>query len=298
MTLNAAILSYLNHLREDRALAARTLTSYRQELRLFADALGPETRVCSLGREQVIAHLERTDSNGRFCSPATRNRKLTVLRGFFSFLTVRAHAKKNPTDGVRRARVPEDERPCLDRQGYWALLRAAERERLPWLRERDRILVKLLFHTGARVTEVVSITVEQLDLEAALLVDLRRKGGANQTIPLNSAAVTELQRWLMIRRQRQPKTDRLLIGRTGQSLGVRQVERRLKALGEQAGIPFPVTPHVLRHTYATELIHKGVNLEVVRRLMNHQSITTTSRYGHVGFEVLREAVERLVEERG
>ncbi len=296
MTLKDAIDAYLVHLREDRARAYRTRKTYEQELRLFSGGVGEKTRVKKLQRSHVIAHLERQVPGRALPGPSTRNRKLSVLRGFFEFLEEHARLRVNPTAGIRWARVPVDEQQCLDRVQYRALLQAVNGLGRPWLRARERAMIKLIYHTGVRVAELASLAVEQVDLDAAMLTRVRRKGGEDRNVPLNRTIIAELRRWMTVRASRHPATEQLFIGRAGRGLGVRQVERRVKALGEQADIPFPVTPHTLRHTYATELVHRGVNLEVVRRLMNHKSITTTSRYSHVGFDALREAVEQLSEE--
>lgn len=298
MNVSYHIDAYLDHLREDRALADRTIQSYGQELRLFARVIGQEYKVKKIARGEVIAFLGRPGPRGKMPGPAARNRKLIVLRGFFGYLAGRGHIETAPTAGIQWARVPRAERPYLAAADHRKLLKAVGEVSPAWRRNRDRALIQTLFHTGIRVTELVGITLDQVDLVGAVLTDLHRKGGADQTLPLNRMVVDELQRWLAVRELRSPRGTKLFIGRAGQGLSVRQVERLMKVFGEQAGIPFPVTPHVLRHTHGAELVRAGVNLEVIKRLLNHQSITTTSRYSHVGFDAMREAVERLVEEEG
>jgi len=294
MTLNDHIETYLAHLRDDRALAARTIRSYGQELRLFVRTIGQEHQIDRIAREEVLVFLGRDGPRGRPPGPAARNRKLIVLRGFFGYLVERGHIETDPTAGIQWARVPKVERPYLNAADYRKLLEVVDELSPAWRRIRDRALIQTLFHTGIRVAELVGITLDQLDLTGAVLTDLHRKGGAAQTLPLNRVVVAELQRWLSARECRSTKISHLFIGRTGKGLSVRQVERLMKGFGEKAGIPFPVTPHVLRHTHGAELVRVGVNLEVIKRLLNHQSITTTSRYSHVGFDAMREAVERLV----
>ncbi len=296
MTLNDLIDDYLAHLRDDRALAERTLRSYGQELRLFASVVGEGVAADELSRDHVLAYLNKEGPDGKPLNPSSRNRKLIVVRGFCTFLKERAHARKDASDGISWARVPRQERPSLSLADYRALLDALDAMRLPaWRQVRDRCLVQLLFHTGIRVAELVAIHEDQMDLEHAVITDLPRKGGGAQTIPLNHVAVTELRRWLSTRNKRDAQDEHVFIGRTGSGLGVRQVERVTKALGQQAEIPFPVTPHVIRHTFASELARLGVNMEIIRRLMNHRNIATTSRYTHVGLDALREAVELLGE---
>jgi len=290
--------AYLKHLKEDRALTERTILGYGQELRLFVRQVGSEVLPQDINREHVLSYLKGTGKDGKLIAPSSRNRKLIVLHGFCRFLVEQGVLARDPSIGIGWAKVHDTEKPHLDREDYRELLRAIEAEHQHWLRIRDHTIIQMLFHTGLRVSELAGIELGQVDLDNAMLNDFRRKGGSEQTLPLNREVVTELRRWLKVRCQRNAKTDHLFIGRTGKGLGIRRIEQRLNELGEQAGISIPVTPHTLRHLHATELVRASVNMEVVKRLMNHRSITTTSRYSHVGFDVLQEAVERLVEEKG
>lgn len=297
MTLDDLIDSYLQHLRETRQLSVRTLDGYRQELCLFAGSVGGGTRISKLDRDHVLAFLNRRNANGEPLNPSSRNHKLTVLRGLGRYQVDHTRARKDPTQGIPWVRVPRKEKPSLSMAEYRALLGAVGELHPPWLRRRQRCLVQLLFHTGLRVSELVGLAVNQVDLEEAVLRGLRRKGGHQQMLPLNREVLQELILWLPVRGLRKVVTDRLFIGRTGQGLGVRQVQRQLKELGQQASISISVTPHLLRHTYASELANRGVNLKVIQELMGHADIRTTSHYAHVGFEALRAASERLAEER-
>ena len=296
MSLNDLVDAYLKHLKEDRALYERTVLGYGQELRLFVRLVGADVLPKDINREHVLSSLQGTGKGDKPIAPSSRNRKLIVLHGFLRYLLEQGVLARDPSIGIGWAKVRNTEKPHLDREDYRELLHAIEGERRHWLRVRDRAIIQTLFHTGLRVSELAGIELGQVDLDNAMFIDFRRKGGSEQTLPLNREVITELRRWLKVRVQRNARTNHLFIGRTGKGLGIRRIEQRLHELGKQAGISIPVTPHTLRHLHATELVRASVDMEVVKRLMNHRSITTTSRYSHVGFDVLQEAVERLVEE--
>ena len=298
MRLNQAIQTYLDYLRDERQLSNRTVRGYGYELRLFAAGMGEDKDVKTIDRDQVLGFLNRPGPDGAPLRPTSRNRKLIVLRGLFKYLERENLVEEEdaPTYQIKWVKVPQIEAPCLTWNDYQALLDSFPENNPTWLQIRDRTLIQVLFHTGIRVHELVSIQMNQVDLSGGVLTGLKRKGNSIQTLPLNRVVVAELRRWMEVREQRQPLTDHLFLTRYRRGMTVRQVQRRLTDLGKHAGVAIPVTPHALRHLHATALLERNVNLEVVRRLMNHKSIKTTQRYSHVGFDALKEAVERLCED--
>lgn len=299
MKIDEAIARYRSYLQDERSLSERTIKGYGYELSMFATMVGEDREVKDIVRDEVVAFLNQPGPDGSPLRPASRNRKLIVLRGFFKYLQREKilRIETPPTLQIEWVKVPQIQAPCLTWHDYQALLASFPEKEGTWMQLRDRCLVTMLFHTGIRVHELVSLEVGQVDVAGGTLMGVKRKGNSIQTLPVNSAVLKELHEWFAVRESRAPKTEHLFIGRGGKGLGVRQVERRLVDLGKRAGIAIPVTPHALRHLHATELIQRGVNLEVVRRLLNHKSIKTTQRYSHVAFDSLREAVQRLVEDR-
>ncbi len=291
MNIDPYICAYLDHLVE-RSLAIRTIKGYRQELDLFSRFIDGVLLAEGL-HAQVLDYLARPRPDGQPIKPGSRNRKLVVLRGFFAHLVKTGALESSPAHSVSWSRLSRHERPFVTMDDYRAVLAVLAREKPSWRRARDRTIIKTLFHAGLRVSELLELTVDQVDLEAGLLNGFRRKGGSIQTLPVNSTLGIELAAWLQARDSRKPKTDHLIISRTGGPLCVRQVERKMKALGQAAGVTIPMTPHAVRHLHASQLVGKQVNLEVVRCLLNHRSITTTTRYTHVSFDTLREALELL-----
>ena len=298
MTLDESISTFLQHIRDERAFSGRTVEGYAQELQLFARVVDGTRQVQSIAREDLIVFLGRPTPRGRPLNPASRNHKLAVLRSYFNYITYAKISTVNPTLDIQWVRVPQSERLCITMDDYQKLLLLLEQRAPSWLSVRDRATIQLFLHTGIRVSELARLSIHQVDLERSVLSGLVRKGGAERTIPLNRVAAAELASWLNQRAARDVRSDKVFIGRTGDALGRRQIERRVKKLSSDAGIGITVTPHVLRHLHASELASRGTNMEVISQSMNHRSIITTSRYCHVGLVEVRAAVDRLAEERG
>ena len=299
MQINDIIQRYLDYMRNERNMSDRTVRGYGYELRLFATVVGEDMDVEHLDHEQVLAFLNRLGPNGSPLRPQSRNRKLIVLRGFFKYVRREKiiRNEKDPTRNVEWVSTPQIESPCFTSIDYQALLASFPENNSPWLLTRDKSIIHVLFHTGIRVNELVSILTSQVDLNGAVLTGLLRKGNSLRTLPLNKTVVAELRRWMKVREDRRALTDHLFISRYRRGLSTRQVQRRLSDLGKRAGIPIPLKPHSLRHLHATELLKLRANPKAVQKLMNHRSISTTMLYSHVGFDELRETVELLTEDR-
>jgi len=292
MTLEEALGSYLDHLERERHLGRRTIYSYGQELGLLLRVLAARqvVEVVQVTRGQLIDFLNRSGPKGPL-SPSTRNKKLIVMRGFFRYLKARGVVDDAPTNGIPWARVPRHEAPTLRPRDVDRLLAQIEGAR--WRSVRDRALIFCLFHTGLRLAELLSLRRAQIDLRRRQLLGVRRKGGHEQPLPLTRVASENLEAWLNAREALPVQEGMVFVSRTGDGLNHRTVQTRLRNLGRAAGFPFPVTPHMLRHAFATELLRTGANLEEARRLLGHASIVTTSRYLHPDQASLRRAVNRL-----
>ncbi|MBI2484922.1 tyrosine-type recombinase/integrase [Candidatus Uhrbacteria bacterium] len=249
------------------------------------------TRVADPPPVGGVDYVNRPTPRGQPLAAASRNRKLVVLSGFFAFLKEKGHASADPTAGVPWSRLTRSERPALTGAEIGRLLRATERARSPWAAARDAALVSVLFHVGLRLAELVALDVDQVDLRAGLLLGVKRKGGNSQPLPLNESARNALSAWLEVRGE--ATSSALLLSQTRGRLSRRAVEARVATLGRVAGFSFNVSPHMLRHGFATEILAAGANLEEVRRLLGHTSILTTSRYLHPDGKALRAAVNRL-----
>lgn len=292
--MNDTVLRYAQHLASERRCSPRTVTTYRQELLLLVRWLSGRgvDRFEDVSRDLLLDYLARPGQDGRPVAPSTRNRKRTVLRGFFRWFIQSTGRTQNPMESIVRIRETRTEKPTLSAKDVGRLVGVLE-SRSGWPAARDACVVTLMFHVGLRLDELVSLDVDQVDLKAGLLLGVRRKGGNHQPLPLNGKALESLESWLHARESLEPATMALFLSRLRRRLARRTVQVMVHGLGQEAGFGFPVTPHMLRHAFATELLRSGANLEEVRRLLGHASITTTSRYSHPDQASLRRAVERL-----
>lgn len=290
MRIDEAARLFVAHVRDERRFSPATVVSYRAELHL----LGVFAVTRAVADVEGVTHVllvEYLGSGEPPVAPSTRNRKLTVLRSFFAFLVDQRLVAASPAQDVPFARAPRRDEPSLSARDVGKLLAVLAKE-VSWRGVRDSCIVLLLFHTGLRLSEMLSLDVGQVDLGNALLREVRRKGGREQPLPLNADALSALKAWLEARKGLVIEGDALFVSRLGGRLSKRAVQGRVKEVGEAAGVP-SLHPHLLRHSFATEVLAAGGNLEEVRRLLGHASITTTSRYSHPSDEALRRAVDRL-----
>lgn len=301
MPLTDAIEPYLAQLLSERGAAERTVQAYREELFLLARFLDGRAVDAWAGasREHLLAYLNRATPRGRPLALASRNRKLSIIRGFLRHLISSEQLAGDPSEKIPWVKVTRTERTVLTGSDIRKIVGAIREGEGGWQEARDVAIVTLLAHTGMRISELLGLDLAQVDVESGLVMDLRRKGGNHQPLPLNIPAQEALQSWLGERdRLHFQGVNALFVSRRGGRLSRRAVESNIRALGERAGLPFRVTPHLLRHSFATELLRTGANLEQVRRLMGHSSILTTARYLHPDQASLKRAVAKLFGEEG
>ena len=217
-------------------------------------------------------------------APLTVRRKLACLSSFFGFLEDMGHIRGNP---ARRLPLPKVEQPvpvCLSEDEVQRLVAAARRPH-------QRAMVMLLVTTGLRRAELVGITLDDLDFEHEQLV-VHGKGAKERVVPLSDIALAAVRDYL----KRRPRTacNRLFVSREGEALNGRAVNRTLNRLLKKAGlVGRGITPHKLRHTFATELVRRGVDVRTVQELLGHADLQTTARYLHSDTRSKRAAVEQL-----
>ena len=235
----------------------------------------------------------------------TINRRLAALSAYFAFLVESGELARNPMAGIRKVDVPKSSLRWLDRKEQYRLNRAMEqdfqfaRQHYPkrWLsRQRDFSLMTLLKNSGLRVSEAAQLELGDLTLserKGSLLVR-KGKGNKQRTIPLNADARNALQEWLAVRPET-PDNDFVFIALESDAKGAlssRAIQRIVARYGKKADLP-DLTPHVLRHTFAKNLVNSGVTLEKVAALLGHSSLDTTRIYITPSMKDLEMAVARV-----
>jgi site-specific recombinase XerD len=222
-------------------------------------------------------------------SRPTVARKISAIRSFYRYLRREQLIEEDPSKLVRGPKLVRRLPACLDRDEVTKLLFAPDQS---YLGVRDRVLMEVLYATGMRVSELCGLRVQDYD-QQAMEMKVLGKGSRERVVLLNQSANEWLQRylretWSRLSGGKQPEPDQpLFISRQSTRLSSRSVHRIVLKHARQAGIEKPITPHTLRHTFATHLLEGGADLRVVQDLLGHTTISTTQIYTHVSVERLR-----------
>ncbi len=289
------------HLRVERRRGALTVARYRTIVDDFARYLvsDPEIsrlRLADLTRLHCIGYLRsQTRTATEEPSRSVWNQRLSALRSLFQYLVDQEIISKNPTHGIERHKIASKEPIPLSLDEFLELVDAAERSG-PLFRSRNVAIVQVLFNTALRVSELVSLNVEQVDWDAYLFTDVRTKGDKRLCAKFPDLVAAALQGYLADRERRHPASNGpLFLSMRGTRLSVRAVEELVRELGREAGIKRPVTPHLLRHSCATVLSERGTEIKVIQEICGHAYQATTERYIHARAGADRVAIDTLGE---
>jgi integrase/recombinase XerC len=290
--------TYLLHLRTTQDVSAETVRAYRADVEGFvrtAEALAPAETTVRDARRWVATHHGTT-------AKSTLARRLSALRGFFDWLVREGEIPSNPFDRVRAPKVPRTLPRHLDVDETRTLLRVAEQaaDNEGILRTRDAAIWELAYGSGLRVSELTGLEPSALDLTRGW-ARVRGKGGKEREVPLTRASTVALQRWLDVRScllaQERADETALFLNARGGRLTDRGVRGLLAQAVGAAELTEHVSPHALRHSFATHLLEQGADLRGIQELLGHSRLATTERYTHVRVDHLLETHERAFPRR-
>jgi len=284
--------TYLDHLRVEKRLAANTLEAYGRDLVDFlAWAEGRNVqRVADLTEDDLRLYFTRLKKKG--ISARSVARKMSSVRGLFRFWAREGVIAGDP---ARRLEVPKTPRGLprdLTLDEVERLLGQPDPDRA--LGVRDQALLEVLYATGLRVSELLGLCLQDLNLEVGFVVAYG-KGKKERLVPLGDKAREGLTRYLAGVRPRLCKAGKaphVFLNRSGKPLSRQGFWKRLKRYALAAGIRSPVTPHVLRHSFATHLLERGADLRSLQMMLGHASISTTQIYTHLNRERLKRIYEK------
>ena len=275
----------------ERGLADNSIAAYRRDLAKYANYLR-DAEICELG------HVTPADVHGFLgaqaeLSPASIARLLSTVRGLHRFALDEGHAASDPTSEVSAPKQAKRLPKALSIDQVSMLLAATEGEEPARLR--DRALLELLYATGARISELVALNVDDvLDASGAVQESLKLtgKGNKQRIVPLGSFARAALEAYLVRARplfsRRGLATPALFLGARGSRLSRQNAWLALQAAAERAKLSAHVSPHTLRHSFATHLLQGGADVRVVQELLGHSSVATTQIYTALSADTLRE----------
>jgi site-specific recombinase XerD len=289
---------FINYIRSERGMSPSTVHSYREDLKKFIEFLeshwGRYLLPGDVTQEMILAFLDFLANTGyqKKNGPAARARRLVAIRSFFRYLLRHGLVARDPAADIRAPKVTNTEPYYLQEDEYRALLKGATHHQDPFIVLRDQALVATFLGTGARVSELIQTDKRDIDIHAKR-IRLHRKGGYIQTLPLSDDVISYLQPYLKERRHR-AHCRAAFVSIRGLRLTQQAISSTVRRCAVAARLPKTrITPHCLRHTFATSLLAHGENLQTIRVLMNHKSLSTTARYLHTQDEQLTTAVNGI-----
>jgi integrase/recombinase XerD len=288
--MNERIETFLAYLQGERSLSPNTVSAYRNDLLQFADNMRAEAErlggtgfaLATIDRDRVAGYFLHLRDRGY--SSASIARKTAALRSFFQYLCRKGEVPSDPTEGIGS---PEFKKPLprtVEDDHVRALLAFCESRDAPECL-RDHAMLRLLSSTGMRVGELVMVDVDDVDFSSGR-VRVVGRGNRERSLPLDTATLDSIKAYLdrarpfLTRNAQDPEVDKgpLVVNQRGQRLTRQGFWLIMKGLVRDAGLPAIMTPHMLRHSFATHQIGEGLALEELRQLLGHASIATTQIY--------------------
>lgn len=285
---------FQEYLTVELGLAKNTQLAYMRDLRLLMKSLQlkADEELLQVSRQQLIAYLVRLKQEGRAASTVAR--KLASIKAFYRFLTAERYIRRNPAEVLEAASRGLHLPKVLSVQEVERLLDEPNLGTLDGYR--DKTMLELLYATGMRVSELVNVPVKNVDMKMQYVI-VMGKGSKERMLPLGRTALHYLERYLSVVRPQllHGKPDaaaELFVTGWGGPMTRERFYEIIVAYGKSAGISKRVTPHMLRHSFATHLLNNGTDLRIVQELLGHADISTTQIYTHLDVERLREVYDK------
>lgn len=293
--MERAVVAWLTHLDVERGMSTNTLSAYRRDLGRWTAFLAGEgvDRPADVRERHVsafLAGLREGDVTHPALAASSAARTLVAVRGLHRFLALEGELEVDPARDVSPPAPPGRLPKAIGVAEVERLLEAASLGGTP-AALRDRALLEMLYGTGARISEAVGLDVDDVDPHEGV-VRLRGKGGKERIVPLGSYAASALSSWLVRGRPamaaRGKGTPAIFVNTRGSRLSRQSAWSILRACAERADLSGHLSPHTLRHSFATHLLEGGADVRVVQELLGHASVTTTQIYTLVTVQRLRE----------
>jgi tyrosine recombinase XerC len=231
--------------------------------------------------------------NQRQYSKSTVARKLATLRSFYKFLVKRGHLASNPVTSVKTPKQEKKLPKFLEYEDIQRLLNSPPTD--TWLGARDRAIMEVLYSTGMRVSELVALNMDDVDFLGEV-IHVRGKGKKERISPIGSTALQAIQHYIEFRNRRMQNDSDfdarvLFANKHGQRLSTRSVRRKMDKYLKMAGLDPSISPHTLRHSFATHMLNNGADLRSVQELLGHQSLSTTQVYTHLTTSRIKEVYD-------
>jgi integrase/recombinase XerC len=276
----SALERYITHLRTARRLASHTLEAYARDGRMLM-ALAEPRALDAVDGHDIRRFVATLHAKGQ--SPRSLARILSSWRGLFAWLVRQREVAANPCTGVKPPKAPRHLPKVLSPDEAVRLVTAEDDSAMG---PRDRALFELAYSCGLRVSELTGLDVDAVDSQTGE-ARVTGKGSKTRIVPVGTHALAAIEAWLPIRAAlAKPGENALFLGRKGQRLAPREVQRRIKRWAAAAGLDVDVHPHMLRHSFASHVLQSSGDLRAVQEMLGHASIASTQVYTHLDFQHL------------
>lgn len=285
------IASFIDHLQNEKRLSHHTITNYSRDLDQFLQYVEDKDiddwKKCNVHfMRSFIASMFRQGLGGR-----SIQRHIATIRSFFSYLVREGVLKTNPMVGLSAPKATRKLPNPLDVDQMSQLLTNDAKQSTPII-VRDLAMMELMYSSGLRLAELVSLNVNDIDFKQGIL-PVTGKGSKTRVVPVGSVALDRLKQWLAVRDQLSKNNEKaLFVSKLGKRISQRSVQERFKVWGIQKSLDSRLHPHRLRHSFASHLLESSGDLRAVQELLGHSDISTTQIYTHLDFQHLAEVYDR------
>ena len=290
--MKKALQDFLRYLRVEKNYSGHTLRNYQSDLHQFTHFLGDRSEPKSSSARIAPKEVGHLDVRAYLASLYRRNakssvaRKLSALRSFFAYLVRQGEIKQNPADMVSAPKMGKAIPDFLQVDETFQLMHGPDSDSV--LGSRDRAILEILYSCGLRVSELTALNLDRVDLELGI-IRVMGKGSRERVVPVGSKAREALSGYMQRRGEllgMQVEQGALFLNNRGGRLSSRSVARLLKKHMQRCNIVRPLSPHGLRHSFATHLLDAGADLRAVQEMLGHVSLSTTQRYTHLSVDKL------------
>jgi integrase/recombinase XerD len=279
--------NFLNYLALEKGYSSNTIDSYRRDLKGFFNFIKKDWK--DLKKEDVLSYLRELMKKG--ISQRSSSRFLSALKTFFKYLILEGEIKSNPISGIKGMRQ------IKSLPSYLTMDEVDELLSLPDLStpigKRDKAILELMYATGLRASEIVDLKIEDLEIDGGFIY-VTGKGGKRRIVPIGEVALKYLRIYLSVREEFLSSNDSpiLFLNYKGEPLTRQGLWKIVKGYGKKIGIADKLTPHTLRHSFATHLLERGADLRSIQIMLGHSRISTTQVYTHIASERLKKIWEK------
>lgn len=292
--MDKEISGFLGYIGTERGLTVKTIEAYSHDLGKFSEfaeeEIGKSWEWGDVDQYSVKSFLQSLADRGN--AAVSRGRKLATLKSFFKYLTSQGTVKTDPTATIKMPKTQQKEPSYLTEQEYKRLLRTVQKNATKYFKPRDTAIITMFLGMGLRLSELVELDVGNINFDDGT-IKVTRKGNHERILPANDEVMITLNRYLKTR-ENATTQEPLFLSKRNQRIDNGSVWHLVKKYLEQAQIEKDkLSPHTLRHTFATILLKQGENILTIKELLSHKNLRTTERYLHINGEDLKMAVGKI-----